>query len=207
VNNSDFPGLSFAGLCPPENGLWRPEYEQDSCGIGFVADLQGARSHSIVAKGVQAVSSSHRGAVAADQNRRWRGRSHRYRTAACVAWQRTSEVAQARRRSGRRHVLSRDPDTRHRCYAICDSVVEESGMVFLSWRRVPTDEGALGDIALKTCPEIRQLLLMRPEGMPDEAFKRTCYILRKQMEKRVAAEGIHGFTSPRSPTRQWFIKG
>jgi len=212
VNNSDFPGLSFGLPAPSENGLWRPEYEQDSCGIGFVADLQGARSHSIVAKGVQAVSClTHRGAVAADQ---------KTGDGAGVLTQIPHRLLRASLGKGQAKLLKRDedlavamcffprnPDARHRCYDICNSVVEESGMVFLSWRKVPMDEGALGEIALKTCPEIRQLLLMRPEGMPDEAFKRTCYILRKQMEKRVAAEGIHGFYIPSFSNKTVAYKG
>src|SRR4028118_1499590 len=58
-------GLSY-GL-PPARGLYDPTYEQDSCGIGFVADVQGRRTHRTVERAIEAVCClTHRGAVAAD---------------------------------------------------------------------------------------------------------------------------------------------
>ena len=48
-------------------GLYDPRNEHDSCGVGFVADLKGARSHDIIAKGLQILENlTHRGAVGAD---------------------------------------------------------------------------------------------------------------------------------------------
>ena len=48
-------------------GLYDPRHEHDSCGVGFVADLKGARSHDIIAKGLQILENlTHRGAVGAD---------------------------------------------------------------------------------------------------------------------------------------------
>ena len=212
MNPSEFPGLSYGLPRPSENGLWRPEYEQDSCGIGFVADLNGTPSHDIVAKGVQAVSClTHRGAVAADQ---------KTGDGAGVLTQLPYALLRASLGRGQSKLLKRDEDlavamcffpqddnVRRRCYDICDSVIEESGLVYLSQRKVPIDHGALGEIALRTCPRIRQILLMRPEGMPDDAFEKTCYILRKQMEQRVAAEGIEGFYIPSFSNKTIVYKG
>ncbi len=212
MNTSEFPGLSFGLPHPQPNGLWRPEHEQDSCGIGFVADLQGRRSFDIVAKGVEAVSClTHRGAVAADQ---------KTGDGAGVLTQIPHKLLRASLGKGQAKLLKRDEDlavamcffprdlgTKARCFEICNDVVEESGMIFLSWRKVPVDEGALGEIALKSQPDIRQLLLMRPEGMPDDAFKKTCYILRKQMEHRVAAEQIPGFYIPSFSHKTVVYKG
>jgi glutamate synthase domain-containing protein 1 len=63
----DSLGLSYGLPAPHPDGLWRPEHETSSCGIGFVADLRGEKSHRIVAKGLEAVGClTHRGAVAAD---------------------------------------------------------------------------------------------------------------------------------------------
>ena len=33
---------------PPAHGLYRPDQERDSCGVGFVANIKGKRSHQIV---------------------------------------------------------------------------------------------------------------------------------------------------------------
>ena len=56
------------GMPPaPAGGLWRRELERDACGIGFVADREGRKSHRIVSKAIEAVCClTHRGAVAAD---------------------------------------------------------------------------------------------------------------------------------------------
>ena len=47
--------------------MYDPRFEHDSCGVGFVADIRGRRSHRIVSQGLEAVASlTHRGAIAAD---------------------------------------------------------------------------------------------------------------------------------------------
>ena len=52
---------------PVSEGLYRNEFEHDSCGIGFVANIKGKKSHSIISKGLETLSNmSHRGAEGAD---------------------------------------------------------------------------------------------------------------------------------------------
>ena len=52
---------------PEKFGLYDPRFEHDSCGVGFVCDIKGAKSHAIIEKGIQAlVHLLHRGAVGAD---------------------------------------------------------------------------------------------------------------------------------------------
>jgi glutamate synthase (NADPH/NADH) large chain len=61
--NGTYP---FRGL-PPAQGLYRPEHEHDACGIGFVANIEGRKSHDIVLKGVQIlINLAHRGACGCD---------------------------------------------------------------------------------------------------------------------------------------------
>ena len=48
-------------------GLYDPSYEHDNCGVGFIADIKGRKSHDIVRQGLQIlVNLDHRGAVGAD---------------------------------------------------------------------------------------------------------------------------------------------
>ncbi|MFZ0807068.1 MAG: hypothetical protein WAN03_12825, partial [Candidatus Sulfotelmatobacter sp.] len=55
-----------AGL-PPAQGLYDPRHEHDACGIGFVANVRGQRSHDIVQKGIEVlVNLTHRGACGCD---------------------------------------------------------------------------------------------------------------------------------------------
>jgi glutamate synthase domain-containing protein 1 len=52
---------------PPKQGLYDPANEHDSCGVGFVANIRGQKSHSIIAQGLQLlINLNHRGAVGAD---------------------------------------------------------------------------------------------------------------------------------------------
>ena len=52
---------------PPTQGLYDPSREHDACGVGFVADLKGRASHTIIEHGLQIlVNLTHRGAVGAD---------------------------------------------------------------------------------------------------------------------------------------------
>jgi hypothetical protein len=61
--NYEYP---YKGL-PPAQGLYDPEHEHDACGIGFIADIQGRKSHEIVLKGVQIlINLTHRGACGCD---------------------------------------------------------------------------------------------------------------------------------------------
>ena len=52
---------------PPAQGLYDPRNEHDACGVGFVVDIHGRKSHSIVRQGLEIlVNLTHRGAVGAD---------------------------------------------------------------------------------------------------------------------------------------------
>ena len=58
--------MNVPGL-PPKQGLYDPQHEKDSCGVGFVVDIKGQRSHQIVQQGLQVLESlTHRGAQGCD---------------------------------------------------------------------------------------------------------------------------------------------
>src|SRR3954468_3455063 len=54
---------------PKQQGLYDPQYEHDSCGVGFVVDLKGRKSHRMVRDGLTALSNlNHRGACGCEDN-------------------------------------------------------------------------------------------------------------------------------------------
>src|ERR1035438_6256578 len=58
--------VASAGLPAPQ-GLYHPQFEHDACGIGFVANIKGQRSHDIILKGIQVlINLAHRGACGCD---------------------------------------------------------------------------------------------------------------------------------------------
>ena len=63
------PSDVFRSALPPQQGLYDPKNEHDSCGVAFVATLTAQASHDIVRKGLEALHHlDHRGAVGAEQN-------------------------------------------------------------------------------------------------------------------------------------------
>src|SRR5687767_13788208 len=57
------PGL------PPKQGLYDPWFEHEACGVGFIVDIHGRKSHKIVADGLQILRNlDHRGASGAEIN-------------------------------------------------------------------------------------------------------------------------------------------
>ena len=212
MSHSEFPGLSYGLPDFNDKGLWHPAHETSSCGIGFVADMTGAPSHRIVVKGLEAVSClTHRGAVAADS---------KTGDGAGLLTQIPHKLLHKSLGRGQGKLLKkpedlavamlfcpRDPVSRHAAYEICEEVIGESDLFLLTRRTVPVDMGALGAIAAESCPEIRQLLLMRGEGMSDEEFERTCYVLRKRIETRIVKAGIIGFYIPSFSSKTITYKG
>jgi glutamate synthase (NADPH/NADH) large chain/glutamate synthase (ferredoxin) len=193
-------------------GLWLPGMERDACGIGFVASARDEVSHRIVRKGIEAVCClTHRGAVASDA---------KTGDGAGIMTQIPADLLRAGLSKGSAKLLRRSRDlavamvflpqdapSRHRAVEICEEVIAKGDLIFLEWRRVPVDPDALGDKARERCPIVRQALLARDESMSDGAFERACYLLRKQIEKQAAAEGIEGFYIPSFSARTIVYKG
>src|SRR4051794_32082847 len=56
-------------MFPDRQGLYDPAFEHDACGVSFVVDMKGRRSHDIVDKGITALCHlEHRGATGAETN-------------------------------------------------------------------------------------------------------------------------------------------
>ncbi len=162
--------------------------ERDACGVGFVADVRGRRSHAILAQALAAVAHlRHRGAVAAD------GRTG---DGAGVLTQLPYDLL--RRDLG----LDLPPDRiaagmlflprteAGRAAALVERVLTDDGLPPVGWRAVPTDPDALGDHARATRPEIAQVVVARPAGVDPDAFERGLYRCRRRLENRARREGV-----------------
>src|SRR5205823_1517797 len=63
------PSAMIQPAIPPRQGLYDPQYERDACGVGFVVDVKGRKSHDIVRKGIEIlVNLEHRGACGCEKN-------------------------------------------------------------------------------------------------------------------------------------------
>ena len=180
---------------PSRVGLYRPEFEFDSCGVGFVASISGVPEHRILQTAIEAVVRlSHRGAVSAD-GRTGDGAGimaqvprrllHRELAARGI-----SHVAPTDVGLGMVYLPEAGTTTNAQAVEIVNNVLEEQGIPLLAWRHVPVDTTALGAIAAQSAPDIQQVIVQRPEGMDDLAFERALYVARRSMQGAASRAGI-----------------
>ena len=179
---------------PDAHGLYDPRYEHDSCGVGFVVNIKGQKSHTIVQQALQVVINLlHRGACGCEVNSG---------DGAGILLQLPDRFfrAEADRlgitlpEPGRYGVgmvfLPRDPDERNRIQDLFAHIATEEGQQVLGWRDVPTDDSALGETAKSGKPVIRQVFFGRGPSLVDqpdahERFERKLYVIRKRVDRTV----------------------
>ena len=182
---------------PPliKQGLYDPQFEHDSCGVGVVADIKGGKSHDVVVKGLQVlINLGHRGACGSDP-KTGDGAGilfqmpHRFFSNVC------GELGIRLPPPGEYGVgmvfLPRDPAQRDKCQNIFQAVVEEEGQLLLGWRDVPVDDSGIGNRAREVQPRIRQVFIGRGPHTVDEAhLGRKLYVIRRRVEREVQESGI-----------------
>jgi glutamate synthase (NADPH/NADH) large chain len=175
---------------PPAQGLYDPALDKDSCGVGFIADIKGRKSHKLVEDALAILCNlEHRGAVGADP---------RAGDGAGILVQIPHEffAKQARRLGfalpppGQYAIgalfMPRDPDWRQVICDIYSQFIRREGMTLLGWRKVPTDNARLGEAVKPTEPVHLQVFIGRNKRIrSDEEFERRLYILRKSISNAI----------------------
>jgi glutamate synthase (ferredoxin) len=182
---------------PPKQGLYDPQYEHDACGVGFVVNIKGRKSHKIIRDALQVlINLNHRGACGCEVNTG---------DGAGILMQiphgffkETCKVDKIKLPPlGDYGVgmvfLSRDPNERRACEIIFEKIVVEEGLKFLGWRVVPTNNTTLGATARSGEPFVQQAFIKRNARLDDElAFERKLYVIRKRAEKAIRYGNIKG---------------
>src|SRR5882724_2704081 len=204
---------------PTRQGLYDPANEHDACGVGFVANIKGRKSHDIIRRGLQIlVNLDHRGAVGADPLmgdgagcliqmpdkllRHWADGQGlvlpapgRYAVAMCFL---------------PREEKARDAAIRH-----FEHFITAEGQSLIGWREVTTDTTGLGARVVESMPVIRQALVAANPGVADQdAFERKILTIRKQTLNSVRSlaterglPGISELYMPSFSTRTMVYKG
>src|SRR3989338_5570860 len=142
-------------------GLYHPATEHDACGVGFVVDMKGRRSHTIVEQGLTILKNlQHRGACGCEENT-GDGAGilvqipHAFYVRECGKLNVKLPVAGE---DGTGLVfLPRDAGQRAACEKLFETVVREESQVVLGWRNVPVDDSSLGPTARACEPGVRQI--------------------------------------------------
>jgi glutamate synthase domain-containing protein 2/glutamate synthase domain-containing protein 1/glutamate synthase domain-containing protein 3 len=178
-----------AGL-PPKQGLYDPRLERDACGIGFVANIKGRKSHDIIIKGIEIlVNLAHRGACGCDpQTGDGAGVliqiPHAFFARECA---KLGFKLPAPGEYGVGMVFL--PVERHdrlHSEGILERIVREEGLSVLGWRDTPIDSDAIGRIARASQPYIQQIFIGRAPSMSAEELERKLYVVRKRAETEIA---------------------
>ncbi|KWV29833.1 glutamate synthase large subunit [Micromonospora rifamycinica] len=201
---------------PSATGLYDPAHEHDACGVAFVADLYGRRSHAVVANGLGALCRlDHRGARGAEQNT---GDGAGIMIQVPDAFLRAVvdfPLPPAGQYATGLVFLPDDDGGEARARQVVEKYALVEGAEVLGWRDVPTDPSGLGETALAAMPRIRQLFLAAhrltdtPAGPAGSALAgidldRVAFCVRKQAERETAERGVTAyFPSLSARTMTW----
>ncbi|MFQ5469045.1 MAG: glutamate synthase large subunit [Gammaproteobacteria bacterium] len=169
-------------------GLYRPEFEKDSCGFGLIAHMDGVPSHWLVETAIDSLAClTHRGAVAADGKSgdgcglllskpgdflRSIAREKKFKLNSCFA------VGMI--------FLNGDKALADSARSILEAEIVREGLGVAGWRPVPVDDTACGEEALASLPVIEQLFVNAPDNMSDEVFERHLFMARRRAEMAVS---------------------
>jgi glutamate synthase (NADPH/NADH) large chain len=179
---------------PIAQGLYDPQYEHDSCGVGFVARLSNEKSHDIVEMGLEILLNiDHRGAVGADP-KAGDGCGMLLQIPHEFLARETGKLGFKLPEPGQYGVaaifMPKDAEGRKIVQEITEQVIAEEGQTLLGWREVPVDSSILGYSVIPTEPMHMQLFIGRnPELADQDDFERRLYILRKNISGKVALLG------------------
>ncbi len=197
-------------------GLYDPQFERDSCGIGFVASIKGVASHEIVQQSLLILQNlDHRGAVGADP---LVGDGagiliqipHEF-FAAEMAKQNILLPAPGDYGVGM-IFLPREPASRRACEQELERTVKSEGQVVLGWRDVPVDDTLeMSETVRRTAPVIKQLFIGRgPDVMVPNALERKLFVIRKRAGHKIQAlklKYVKEFYVPSMSTKTIVYKG
>lgn len=173
---------------PPKQGLYDPQNEHDACGIGFVVNIKGNKSHEIVRQALTILLNlSHRGGFGAETNT-GDGAGiliqlpHTFFKKVCA--KDNIKLPEPGEYGVGMIFLPIDPRKQNFVKYRLEKIIKDEGLILLGWRDVPCDDSSLG-LSSKSCmPFISQVFIKRsPDIKSDLEFERKLYVIRKLAEK------------------------
>ena len=188
------PGSQPRPGLPAKQGLYDPANEHDACGVGFVVNMHGRKSHRIVRQGLEVLENlTHRGACGCDPLTG---------DGAGILVQTPHEFfAAVTPHAGIRLPAPGDwavgnvflppsEGDRETAEQFFEQVCREEGLEFLGWRDVPTDNRAIGGTAREVEPVVRQAFVGRGRQVPRDHFEWKLFVARKRFGIEVGKYGL-----------------
>ena len=178
-----------------EKGLYSPEEEHSSCGVGLVVNIDGSRSREVVENGIKALKAIwHRGAVDAD-GKTGDGAGIHVQIPVPFFYDQIEWTGHKPRKDelmavGQVFLPRTDFAAQETCRTIVETEVLRMGYYIYGWRHVPVKVECLGEKANATRPEIEQILISNAKGVDEETFERELYVIRRRIEKAAIAAQV-----------------
>ena len=166
-------------------GLYHSTYEHDACGVGMVVNIHGNKSHELVDNALKVLENMrHRGAEGAD-NKTGDGAGILLQIPHEFILLQGIPVPEKGKYGTGIVFLPKDSERQQDILSVMIEEIEREGLSLMHLRNVPTNSACLGETALASEPDIKQMFVtgVSDEHMP--AFERTLYLIRKRVERRV----------------------
>ncbi|MCG8378840.1 MAG: glutamate synthase subunit alpha, partial [Proteobacteria bacterium] len=200
---------------PEQPGLYDPATEHDACGVGFVVNMKGQKSHEIVDNALTILKNLlHRGACGCEENT---GdgvgiliqKPDKFFQRVCKDI--NIELPEFDRYGAGLVFLPVDQEQSQQCQTIFEEIIKEEGQQVLGWRDVPTDDSLLGPTAKAGEPTFKQIFIQCDDSITDPAaFDRKLYVIRKRVEHKIWNSGMSErdlFYVPSLSYRTFLYKG
>jgi glutamate synthase (NADPH) large chain len=173
-----------------EKGLYREAYEFDSCGVGYICDIKGKKTHQTVSDALTILENmEHRGACGCDPNS-GDGAGllmqipHNFLVEEC------NKIDIKLPKPGQYGMgmlfLPKKPTIKEVCRKAIQAAADKTGLKIIGYRKVPVDPSMIGETALSMEPDMEQIFIARPENLTnDDDFERKLFVLKARMTKYV----------------------
>ena len=179
---------------PDKKGLYDPDFERDSCGVGLVANIKGLPSREIMDNAYLINSRmDHRGGCGFEENT---GDGAGILLALPDSFFQSEaksldfDLPQKGKYAVGNIFLPQKSDEYNFCKDIIEKTIKKEGLNFIGWRKVPTnrEKANVGPAALDCQPKIEQLFVGNKEKISQDDFERKLYLCRKIFSKKLRFE-------------------
>lgn len=180
-----------------KQGMYDPQFEHDSCGIGMIANIKGKKTHEIINQAVGILERlAHRGGVGSEADS-GDGAGiliqipHKFMEKVC-----SNEGIELPSEGGYgigMLFLSPDTEVREKSLEKLEMIIKEEGQKFLGIRKVPVYSECVGNSAREAMPYIVQIFIGKGTEVDADSFERKLYIIGRLAEKEIRKSGMDNY--------------
>ncbi len=176
-----------------KQGLYDPRFEHDSCGVGFVVNVDGKKSHALITEGITILKNLlHRGAVGGDM-KTGDGAGILVQTPHdffCKVLKKSKVTLPKQDTYGIGMLfMPQDQKKRESIIASINKIISDQKGTLIAYRTVPVDPSCLGKLALDSMPHVEQVFVTF-DGLDGVELERKLYVIRKEIENTIYSTGL-----------------